>query len=48
MKINKTDDNDAEGLAHLVRSGWYREVRVKSHEAMLAARRADTAAGHRD
>jgi transposase len=36
MKINKTDDNDAEGLAHLVRSGWYREVRVKSREAMLA------------
>src|SRR3954467_7553127 len=29
-------DNDAEGLAHLVRSGWYREVRVKSREAMLA------------
>src|SRR6185436_10558541 len=25
-------DNDAEGLAHLVRSGWYREVRVKSRE----------------
>src|SRR5918994_1959642 len=36
MKINKTDDNNAEGLAHLVRSGWYREVRVKSREAMLA------------
>jgi transposase len=35
LKINKTDDNDAEGLAQLVRSGWYREVRVKSHEAML-------------
>src|SRR4051794_36406113 len=35
MKINKTDDNDAEGLAQLVRSGWYRAVRVKSREAML-------------
>jgi transposase len=35
LRINKTDDNDAEGLAHLVRSGWYREVRVKSREAML-------------
>jgi transposase len=35
MRINKTDDNDAEGLAQLVRSGWYREVRVKSREAML-------------
>src|SRR3954452_22785977 len=35
MRINKTDDNDAEGLAHLVRSGWYCEVRVKGREAML-------------
>jgi transposase len=26
MKVNKTDANDAEGLAHLVRAGWYREV----------------------
>jgi transposase len=36
MKVNKTDANDAEGLAHIVRSGWYREVRVKSREAMLS------------
>jgi len=36
MKVNKTDANDAEGLAHLVRAGWYREVRVKSRNAMLA------------
>src|SRR6516165_5811783 len=36
MKVNKTDANDAEGLAHLVRAGWYREVRVKSEQAMLA------------
>jgi transposase len=35
MKVNKTDANDAEGLAHLVRTGWYREVRVKSRSAML-------------
>jgi transposase len=35
MRINKTDDTDAEGLAQLVRSGWYREVRVKGREAML-------------
>ena len=35
MTVNKTDTNDAEGLAHIVRSGWYREVRVKSREAML-------------
>jgi transposase len=36
MKANKTDANDAEGLAHLVRSGWYRAVRVKGRQAMLA------------
>ena len=35
MRTNKTDANDAEGLAHLVRSGWYCEVRVKGREAML-------------
>jgi transposase len=39
VKVNKTDANDAEGLAHLVRSGWYREVRVKSREAMLSKAR---------
>jgi len=27
---NKSDKSDAEGLAHLARSGWYREVHVKS------------------
>ena len=36
MRVNKTDANDAEGLAHLVRAGWYREVRVKGRSAMLA------------
>ena len=35
MKVNKTDANDAEGLAHLVRAGWYREVRVKSRSAIV-------------
>lgn len=30
MRVNKTDANDAEGLAQLARHGWYREVRVKS------------------
>jgi transposase len=38
MKVNKTDANDAEGIAHLVRAGWYREVRVKGRNAMLAVR----------
>ena len=36
MKVNKTDANDAEGLAHMVRAGWCREVRIKSRNAMLA------------
>src|SRR5215208_2442657 len=30
LQRNKTDANDAETLAHLVRTGWYREARVKS------------------
>lgn len=28
--MNKSDENDASGLAELVRIGWYREVAVKS------------------
>ena len=36
MRANKTDANDAEGLAHLVRAGRYKEVRVKSRDAMLS------------
>ena len=30
---NKTDRNDARGLAHLVRLGWFRQVHVKSEAA---------------
>jgi transposase len=29
MRINKTDRNDTQGLAQLMRVGWYREVKVK-------------------
>jgi len=29
----KTDRNDARGLAHIMRTGWYREVHVKSHDS---------------
>jgi transposase len=36
MKINKTDQNDAEGLAQIVRTGWYRSVHVKSLDAHRA------------
>jgi transposase len=41
MQIHKTDQNDAEGLAQIVRTGWYRSVHVKSFEsarALLGAR----------
>jgi hypothetical protein len=31
--MNKSDQNDARGLAELVRIGWCREVRVKSKES---------------
>jgi len=42
---NKTDRNDALGLAQILRSGWYRTVHVKSLEspqvrALLASRKA--------
>jgi transposase len=30
LRLNKTDANDAEGLAQVVRTGWYRQVQVKS------------------
>jgi len=29
MQINKSDRNDAAGIARIVQTGWYREVRVK-------------------
>jgi transposase len=35
VRPNKTDANDAEGLAQLLRSGFYRQVRVKSWDGML-------------
>lgn len=44
LSINKTDANDARGLAHLLRTGLFREVRVKGWNdmrlrAVLRARR---------
>jgi len=43
MRVNKTDRNDALGLAQLMRMGWYREVQVKQlaahgDGALLASR----------
>jgi len=33
MQVNKTDSNDALGLAQIVRTGWYREGAVKGWQA---------------
>src|SRR6478736_10474862 len=35
MAPNKTDTNDADGLAHLAEVGFFREVRVKGFDSML-------------
>lgn len=42
---NKTDKNDARGIAQVLRSGWYNPVHIKSHEAhydraLLTSRKA--------
>ena len=36
VRMNKSDENDARGLAELVRIGWYREVAVKSEASQQA------------
>lgn len=35
LRVQKTDRNDARGLAELVRLGWYREARVRSIDAQF-------------
>lgn len=35
IAANKTDANDADGLAHLAEVGFYREVRIKGFDSML-------------
>jgi transposase len=35
MAPNKTDANDADGLAHLAEVGFFREVRVEGYDSML-------------
>lgn len=42
-RMNKSDENDARGLAELIRVGWFKEVRIKSKDSqavrtLLAAR----------
>jgi transposase len=39
MAPNKTDANDADGLAQLAEVGFYREVRVKGYDSMLTRTR---------
>jgi transposase len=36
MQLNKTDRNNAEGSAQIMRTGWYRVVHVKSFDAHRA------------
>jgi len=43
-RLNKTDRNDARGIAQVMQSGWYKPVHIKSHGAqelrcLLVARR---------
>jgi transposase len=43
MQANKTDRNDAAGLAQIVRTGWFKQVRIKTRtsyevRSLLAAR----------
>jgi transposase len=33
MQINKTDRNDAAGIARIMQIGWFKEVRVKDHDS---------------
>jgi transposase len=35
LQMNKSDRNDARGLAQIVRTGWYREVAVKSVDSQM-------------
>lgn len=37
MQVNKNDRNDARGLAQIMRTGWYREVHIKSKESRWLA-----------
>jgi len=50
MQMNKTDQNDAEDLAQIMRTGWYRPVHVKSLDAHRArpAGRSGAAGRHDD
>ena len=38
MQINKSDRNDAVGIARIMQCGWYKEVHVKDLERLLRVR----------
>ena len=37
MQINKSDRNDAVGIARIMQCGWYKEVRVKNLDHAIKA-----------
>ena len=41
MPMNKTDQNDAEGLAQIMRTGWYRPVHVARQSGTPIARQSE-------
>ena len=43
MQLNKTDQNDAEGLAQIMRTGWYRAVHVKCSMRIAPGRSSERA-----
>ena len=46
MQINKSDRNDALGIARIMQCGWYKEVRVKdldSHATKALSRQPSAA-----
>ncbi len=45
VRINKSDPNDAPGLAELIRVGWYRGVRVKSNNTQATRSRSRLVSG---
>jgi hypothetical protein len=38
MQINKSDRNDAAGIAGIMQTGWFKEVRVKDLEPVANCR----------
>jgi hypothetical protein len=43
VQLDKSDRNDARGLAQIVRTGWYREVAVKGWDNQLVRVSVDLA-----